>query len=207
LKQNSIYEMRQDSVLKIVGTNHLNGVLFTSLENICYLCGFTGSDGAFVLTPNGSYFLCDSRYWTQADQEVKGCQIVHYKKKLDGIASLLLDLKVRKIGFESASLTFSLHHSLLGKLAQEAELRPLEAEIKYLRAIKDEVEMALTRTAIDLSSKAFLHIIEMLEEGVVENDPLSPMEGRVRNELRKEISFSSILVQISEAIIPIKRGH
>jgi hypothetical protein len=40
-----------------------------------------------------------------------------------------------------------------------------------------------------------------------ENDPLSPMEGQVRNELRKEISFSSISVQISEAIIPIRRGH
>ncbi len=128
MKQDSRYEMRQESVRKIIGANHLNGVLFTSLENIGYLCGFTGSDGAFVLTSNGSYFLCDSRYWTQADQEVKGSQIVHYKKKLDGIVSLLLDLKVTKIGFESASLTFSLHHSLLIKLTKEAELHPLEEE-------------------------------------------------------------------------------
>jgi hypothetical protein len=83
---------------------------------------------------------------------VKGSQIVHYKKKLDGIVSLLLDLSVSKIGFESASLTFSLHQSLQGKLTQEAELHPLE-ESKNLRAIKERAEMTLTRAAIDLFQK------------------------------------------------------
>ena len=77
-------------------SNHLDGILFISLENIRYLCGFTGSDGAFVLTQKESFFLTDSRYWTQADEEVKGSQIIHYKKKMDGIASLLLDLKLNK---------------------------------------------------------------------------------------------------------------
>ena len=125
MKEDSFHEMRQGSVRKIIDANHLNGILFSSLENIRYLCGFTGSDGAFVLTSNGSYFLCDSRYWTQADQEVKGSQIVHYKKKLDGIASLLLDLKLEKIGFESPSLTFSLYHSLQEKLAKEVALHSL----------------------------------------------------------------------------------
>ena len=28
-----------------------------------------------------SSFLTDSRYWTQAEEEVKGSQIVHYKKE------------------------------------------------------------------------------------------------------------------------------
>jgi len=206
LKQHSIYEMRQDSVRKIIGANHLNGVLFTSLENICYLCGFTGSDGAFVLTSNGSYFLCDSRYWTQADQEVKGCQIVHYKKKLDGIASLLLDLKLRKIGFESASLTFSLHHSLLGKLTKEAELHPLEEEIKNLRAVKDEAEMALTRTAIDLSSKAFLHIIEMLEDGVVEKEVALEMEFFMKRTGVQALGFDIIIASGKRSALPHGRA-
>ena len=125
MKKNSVHELRQSSVRKIFNSNHLNGILFTSLENIRYLCGFTGSDGAFILTEKESFFLTDSRYWTQADEEVKGCQIVHYKKKMDGIASLLLDLKLKRIGFESPSLPFSLHQSLLEKLAKEVELHPI----------------------------------------------------------------------------------
>jgi len=198
--------LRQDSVREIIGANHLNGVLFTSLENICYLCGFTGSDGAFVLSSNGSYFLCDSRYWTQADQEVKGCQIVHYKKKLDGIASLLLDLKVRTIGFESASLTFSLHRSLLRKLPPEAELYPLEEETRNLRAIKDESEMALTRRAIDLSSKAFLHAMEMLGDGVVEKDVALEMEFFMKKTGVQALGFDIIIASGKRSALPHGRA-
>ena len=103
---------------RTIVSNQLDGILFSSLENIRYLCGFTGSDGALVVTPEESFFLTDSRYWTQAEEEVKGSRIVHYKKKLDGILSLLLDLKLKTIGFESSALPFSLYHSLTGKLAQ-----------------------------------------------------------------------------------------
>ena len=126
MMQNSSYEVRQKTVWKIIESDQLDGVLLSSLENIRYLCGFTGSDGALILTQREAFFLTDSRYWTQAEEEVKGSQIIHYKKKLDGIASLLLDLKLRSIGFESTSLPFSSHQSLSEKLADEAKLIPLE---------------------------------------------------------------------------------
>jgi len=87
----------------------LDGILFTSLENIRYFCGFTGSDGALTLGPTGSFFLTDSRYWTQADGEVRGSKIVHYKKKIEGIASLLLDLDAR---MSDLNPPLSLSHSI-----------------------------------------------------------------------------------------------
>ena len=163
--ENSFYEGRLKSARKIVERNHLDGMLFTGLENIRYLCGFTGSDGAFILTEKEAFFLTDPRYWTQSEEEVKESQIIHYKKKIDGIVSLLLDLKLKKIGFESTSLTFSSYQSLSEKLANESKLIPLEDEIKNLRAVKDAQELALTQNAIDISSDTFLHIMEMLKEG------------------------------------------
>lgn len=198
--------MRRNSVLEIIRANHLDGVLLTSLENISYLCGFTGSDGAFVLTSEGSYFLCDSRYWTQADQEVKGCQIVHYKKKLDGIVSLLSDLNVKKIGFESASLSFSFYQSLLGKLANHAELHPLEGEIRNLRAAKDEAEMVLIRKAIDLASQAFLHIAERLEEGAVEKDVALEMEFFMKRTGVQDLGFDIIVASGKRSALPHGRA-
>ena len=139
------YETRQRSVQKMMESHDLDGILFFSLENfrlenIRYLCGFTGSDGALVLTRKECYFLTDSRYWTQSEIEVKGAQIVHYKKKLDGVSSLLSELRLKRIGFESAALTFSLHQSLSKKLSGEAELIPVEEEIRNLRAVKDDVK-------------------------------------------------------------------
>jgi Xaa-Pro aminopeptidase len=137
---------------------------------------------------------------------VKGCQIVHYKKKLDGIASLLLDSGISKIGFESASLTFSLYHSLLGKLTQEAELHPVEQEIRNLRAAKDETEMALTRTAIDLASKAFFHIVEMLGDGVVEQEIALEMEFFMKRTGVQALGFDIIIASGKRSALPHGRA-
>src|SRR4030065_71989 len=116
IMENSLYQSRLKAARKIMDSSHLDGILFSSLENIRYLCGFTGSDGALVITQKDSFFLTDSRYWTQADEEVWNSKIIHYKKKMEGIASLSFDLKLKSIGFESTSLAFSSHQFLLGGL-------------------------------------------------------------------------------------------
>ena len=200
--EDSFYEGRLASVREIFNTNDLDGILFTSLENIRYLSGFTGSDGAFVLTRKDTFFLSDSRYWTQADEEVKGAKIIHYKKKLDGITSLLKDLELKKVGFESLSLTFSSHRSLLKKLTNGEKLIPLEEEIKSVRAVKDTQELSLIRNAIDISSKAFLHIIEMMEEGVFENQIALEMEFFMKNKGAEAISFDIIIASGKRSALP-----
>jgi Xaa-Pro aminopeptidase len=198
----SFYEERLASTRKILNLNNLDGILFTSLENIRYLCGFTGSDGAFVLTRKDTFFLSDSRYWTQADEEVKEAKSIHYKKKLDGIASLLKDLELQRVGFESLSLTFSSYRSLLEKLTNGEKLVPLEEEIKNLRANKDAQELPFIHAAIDISSKAFLHILEMMKEGVVENEIAGEMEFFMKKNGAEAISFDIIIASGKRSALP-----
>ncbi len=204
--ENSLHQTRQESVRKILDSNHLDGILFSSLENIRYLCGFTGSDGAVVLTQKEAFFLTDSRYWTQAEEEVEGSQIIHYRKKTEGIASLLLDLKLKNIGFESASLTFLLHQSLLQKLANESGLIPLEDEIKNLRAAKDAQELTLIRTAIDISSNAFLCIVGMLKEGVLEAEIAWEMEFFMKTNGAEALGFDIIVASGKRSALPHGRA-
>jgi Xaa-Pro aminopeptidase/Xaa-Pro dipeptidase len=206
LNKNSPHEMRQDSVRKIIESNRLDGILFSSLENIRYLCGFTGSDGASVFTQKESFFLTDSRYWTQAEEEIKGCEIVHYKRKTDGIASLLADLGLRRIGFESLSLPFSLHRSLLQKYPGEAELIPLEDELRLLRTTKDAQELALIRNAIHLASKAFLHIIGILKEGIVEKEVALEMEFFMKKNGADTLGFDIIIASGKRSALPHGRA-
>ena len=72
LNETSYYESRLKSVRNLLSSYEADGILFTSLDNIRYLSGFTGSDGAVVVTGQRSFFLTDSRYWTQAEEEIKG---------------------------------------------------------------------------------------------------------------------------------------
>lgn len=202
LMGNSFHETRQGNARKVLDFCHLDGILFVSLENIRYLCGFTGSDGAFVITRKESFFLTDSRYWTQADEEVRGVKIIHYKKKMEGINSLLIDLKLREIGFESAALPFSAYRFLTERLAGEARLLPLEEELRNLRAVKDAHELALIRRAIEISSNAFSQATEMLKEGVVEREIALEMEFLMKRDGADAIGFDIILASGKRSALP-----
>jgi Xaa-Pro aminopeptidase len=193
---------RHNAVRKMIDSQQLDGVLFSSLENIRYLCGFTGSDGVFVLTPKEAFFLTDSRYWTQAEEEVKGSRIVHYKKKMEEIASLFLDLKLKRVGFESAFLPFSSYRFLSEKLAKETAFVPLEKEIKNLRAVKDPQELTLIRGAIEIASKAFLHAIEIMKEGISESDIAQEMEFFMRRHGAETTGFDTIVASGKRSALP-----
>jgi Xaa-Pro aminopeptidase/Xaa-Pro dipeptidase len=199
---NSFYETRQEKCRKVLDSSRLDGILFVSLENIRYLCGFTGSDGAFVITQKESFFLTDSRYWTQADEEVKGARIVHYKKKMEGIFSLLSDLKLREIGFESAFLPFSAYQFLTDRLASEARLLPLEDQLRNLRAAKDGHELTRIRRAIKIASDAFSHAMEMLKEDVVEGEIALEMESFMKRNGAEAIGFDIIIASGKRSALP-----
>lgn len=197
-----LYEPRQERIRKIIESFSLDGILFNSLENICYLCGFTGSDGLLLVTKEESLFLSDSRYWTQAEGEVKSARIIQYKKKLDGIASLILDLGLKNIGFESNSISFSFHQSLSKRIGDGFKLIPLEEEIKNLRAIKDESELELIRTAIDISSKAFEHIRGILKEGTLESKIALEMEFFMKRNGIRSLGFDIIVASGKRSALP-----
>jgi Xaa-Pro aminopeptidase len=204
--ENFLFEERVKSVRRIMDLNQLDGILFSSLENIRYLCGFTGSDGAFVITHKKSFFLTDSRYWTQTDEEVKGSQIIHYKKKMEGIISLLSDLKIKTVGFEPTSLAFSSYQFLLGKLANEIKLIPLEDELKNLRAVKDAQELTLVRTAIDISFNAFFHMMGILKEGILEREVALEMEFFMKRNGADAIGFDIIVASGKRSALPHGRA-
>ena len=196
------HENRLMAAQKITESRSLDGILFSGLENIRYLCGFTGSDGSLLVTPRESFFLTDSRYWTQAEEEVKGSRILHYKKKLDGIVSLLLDLNVKTVGFESASLSFSLYHSLSGKWGTQGSLIPLETELKNLRAVKDTRELALMRKAVEIASDSFLHAAERIREGVLEREIALEMEFFMKQHGADGLGFDIIVASGKRAALP-----
>ena len=193
---------RRQAVRSIMESNHLEGIVFFGLENIRYFCGFTGSDGVFVLTGDKAYFLTDSRYWTQADDEVAESEIVHYKKKLDGIVTLLLGQKRRRIGFDAPALPFSFYRALAERLGKEVDLVPLEEEIRNLRAVKDPQELAAIQRAIDIASKAFEHALGTVREGSLENDIAQEMEFSMKRNGAENLGFDIIVASGTRSALP-----
>lgn len=191
---------------KILESHQLDAVLLLSLENIRYLSGFTGSDAVFLLTQKEAFFLTDSRYWTQAEEEIREAQIVRYLKKIDGLVSLLLDLKSTRVGFESSSLPFSLYQTLLEKLEGRIEFVPLEKELRNLRAFKDETELTLIRSAIGIASEAFLHVLKLIKEGEEERVLSLEMEFFMKRRGAEATGFDIIVASGARSALPHGRA-
>jgi Xaa-Pro aminopeptidase len=199
-------ERKRTRLKKRLESHQLDAVLLLSLENIRYLSGFTGSDAVFLLTQKEAFFLTDSRYWTQAEDEVRDAQIVRYQKKTDGLVSLLLDLKSKRVGFESSSLPFSLYQTLLEKLEGRIEFVPLEKELRNLRAFKDETELSLIRSAIGIASEAFLHVLKLIKEGAEERVLSLEMEFFMKRRGAEATGFDIIVASGARSALPHGRA-
>ena len=71
-----ILNKRLKSVRKGMAKEGIGCLVLESLENICYLSGFTGHDSWLVITSRTVTLVTDSRYTEQAVSECIGCKII-----------------------------------------------------------------------------------------------------------------------------------
>ncbi|MFT4299915.1 MAG: Xaa-Pro peptidase family protein [Aeromicrobium sp.] len=125
-------------------------LLVTDLVNVRYLTGFTGSNGALVLAADGAATLVtDGRYRDQAAAECPGVDVV-VDKTLLGPAMALAP--ARQWAVETHELTVDAHATLLEVLDHP----PVSCGrlVERLREVKEADEVALLRTACEISVEA-----------------------------------------------------
>jgi Xaa-Pro aminopeptidase len=75
-------------------------LLFLDINNIRYLTGFTGSDGALIIGERQQILLVDGRYTNQAKREVDGVEVFEYRDKIEGIETIISESGLKSVGFE-----------------------------------------------------------------------------------------------------------
>ena len=122
-------------------------LLVTSLTNIYYLSGFTGSAGLLWIDKEKSLLLVDGRYGEQAVEEVEksGAQIEvemvgsKQSERLKTVSGM-----TRSVGLEAQSVTWARMKSL-EKVFENSELVFTEGLVEDLRQIKDKGEIDLMK--------------------------------------------------------------
>src|SRR5687767_7376416 len=132
---------------------HIDGLVLTSLPNVRYLTGFSGSSALVLVTARDVHFITDFRYDTQVRDEVGDIATVRIEPAslwagLWETAGALMGLEV--IGFESAHL---LHRDFQRLLTEGGrwQWRPQLNMVELLRQSKDAGEVALIRQAGDIA--------------------------------------------------------
>lgn len=182
-----------------------DALLFTSLPNIRYLTGFTGSDAAFLLTPEHGCFLTDSRYTTQARDEVQGVPVQQYAVKLDGVAEWLQEQGVHRLAFEAEHASYASVTALQARL-EGVVLVPLSRELDQLRSIKDKDEVDLLSSVAALASSAFERLLPHVVPGVTERDLALRLETEMKALGADDRSFDFIVASGERGALPHGRA-
>ena len=131
-------------------------LLVTSLTNIYYLSGFTGSAGLLWIEKDKALLLVDGRYGEQAVEEVEksGAQIeVEMVGSLQSEKLKTISKMTNRVGLEAQSVTWARMKNL-EKIFENSELVFTEGLVEDLRQIKDKGEIALMKTAAEIADKA-----------------------------------------------------
>src|SRR5882672_1844034 len=101
---------RQQRLQNSLSTNRLDALLVIHPPNLRYLCGFTGSSGALLITEKAAVFITDGRYTEQARVEVTAKIVIARQGPLAAAADWLSSHQKKgrapsKIGIESEHLT------------------------------------------------------------------------------------------------------
>jgi len=183
----------------ILGIHGLDALLFTDLYNIRYLSGFSGTDAALLLTATDAWFLTDSRYTTQAVTET-GLPVRTHQLKSVGIANLLQELALKRVGFESDDISFAFYTEL-HSAAPDVEWLPVN-ETNRLRSRKDADELSCIAQAAEFNASAIEAILPVIVSGARERDIALALEIALRQQGGEEKGFDFIVASGERGALP-----
>lgn len=198
-------KVRRAKLERFFTAHNLDAILFANLANIRYLSGFTGSDGALLVTRDGCRLLCDSRYTTQAAAEVVDGEVRQFSDRHDLIRELVDELGLSRVGFEAAHTTVAAFTELSAKLSG-CELVSLGSDLDQIRSCKDQDELErLTRVA-RLASDALQASLARLQPGISEAAFAWELESEMRRRGADGRAFDFIVASGERGAMPHGRA-
>lgn len=202
MKNNFMVKDRGRKLQQLLQRDQLDALILIGLPSLRYFCGFTGTDGALLVSADSTVFLTDSRYTGQAQQEVSADRIIQHHGKIEGIAKILDEWNARSVGFDAQTLTCAFFDELRSKSPAECRWQALPEEFKGLRGIKDDAEIAMMKKVARIASEAFEEIRPQIRPGAVESELALALEFAMRRRGAEEKSFSFIVASGERGALP-----
>lgn len=176
------YLARQAALAQLLGTEALDGLLVTSLPNIRYLTGFSGSAALVMATAREALLVTDFRYEEQAQAEVgSSARIVIERvsawdrlfREIGSMGSLdVLGFEAHAVSAKDAERITSAGRTWHWRAAPEL--------VERLRVRKSPAEIAAVRAAATLATEALRATLSAVHTGQAEREIAGLLEGHLR---------------------------
>lgn len=199
---------RQAVVTELLIESNLDGLLVSSLPNIRYLTGFSGSNGLLLLTPTETLFFTDFRYESQVLHEVGGAArtVVQTSSLWKGLWEHLSSRAgTSAFGFESDHL----FHRDFQRLMEEGSRWTWRATIDLvegLRERKEPGEVESIRLAGVIATSALERTLAELRPGMTEGEIAGVLELQLRHAGSEGFPFPTIAASGERSALPHARA-
>ena len=183
---------------------HLDALLVSSLANVRYLTGFSGSNALAVITASDCVLITDIRYDEQARQEAGDASRVLIESQSLWIAlwrALPSLVGVETVGFESAHL---LHRDFARLLESGTRWRwrPTTDAVEALREVKDADEVSRHGAAAEIAVHALAATLAQIGAGLTELEIAGVLEHELRKAGSEDFPFKSIVATGPRTALP-----
>lgn len=195
------FRLRIKRLRASMGDESYGALLVTSLINVRYLTGFTGSAGAVLVTGEDVFLLSDFRYRLQASREVQTAEFVEIEKTLGQSVAAVLGKSHSLLAVEAGHMTVFEWNRLAHRL-DGIEIKQSEGLVEKLRVRKDEAELRKLRKAAALLDQVFDRLETMPVIGRREEDIALGLEFWARRSGSEPVPFSYIVAFGSNGAMP-----
>ncbi|HEX3472766.1 MAG TPA: aminopeptidase P family protein [Silvibacterium sp.] len=204
------YSGRLRALRQALSQQEVEALVVTHLPDVRYLCGFTGSNAALVVTTKKAALFTDGRYTVQARQETQAARVVIAKKSALKEACALLESLAKRASYDSEHTTVSdlaVMRSAISANRRRGFFSPLKKPIiSELRMVKDADELRLMANAAALGNRVFNALLPHIQSGVPETEIAASLEFFARSMGAEGMSFETIVASGPRSALPHGRA-
>ncbi len=172
--------------------------MVTTLPNIRYLTGFSGSAGVLTVSRQRALLTTDGRYRTQSAEQLEGAgAAAQVEIEIGPVAAQrkaaldVLTLQAR-IGLEADNITWS-GQRVWADLVDHDHLVPTSNAVEALRERKDAAEIARMERAAAIADAALFEVLPLMSQGVTEEHFALELDTAMRRGGAESTAFDTIV--------------
>ena len=183
-------------------------LLVTSLTNVRYLTGFTGSAGMLFVFPDDAVLMTDGRYESQAEAQLSasGAPVSISIAPTAGQQELAVGIATAAgmptLCLEAAHVSWARQRSFASDWFPQIELKPTVGLVEELRAVKDAAEVERLAEAARIADEALESIRGRLADGLTEAAFGRALDFEMRELGASGPSFETIVAAGANAAMP-----
>ncbi len=178
--------------------------IVTYPANRFYLSGMNTSAGTVLITPKKAYFIVDFRYFEKAKRVVSSCNVILSEKLPKQINEILKTDGVKKVYFETRTITLKEHGELIKNLPDFEIVNDSKVEdfLYSMRSVKSQDELKIMEQAQKLTDDTFEYILNSIRVGKTEKAIALEMEFYMRRLGSEGVAFDFIVVSGENSSLP-----